>query len=98
MNQLAILKVNQNYQLGSIEFLFQKPWIIYAEKKTKKRFAFVESLFGKNDELSHDPPDFFHPGIIAEKKDDAAALFKALSTLPPNQNTAFVLNKIQGLN
>ena len=67
-------------------------------KKTKKRFAFVQSLFGKNDELSHDPPDFFHPGIIAEKKDDAVALFKALSTLPPNQNTAFVLNKIQGLN
>ncbi len=67
-------------------------------KKTKKRFAFVQSIFGKNDELSYDPPDFFHPGIIAEKKENAAILFKALSTLPPNQNTAFVLNKMQGLN
>ncbi len=67
-------------------------------KKTKKRFAFVHSLFGKNDELIHDPPDFFHPGIITEKKEDAAVLFKALSNLPLNQNTAFVLNKIQGLN
>ena len=66
-------------------------------KKRKKRFAFIESLFGKNDELINDPPDFFHPGIAAEKKEDAATLLKAISELPENQNTAFVLNKIEGL-
>ena len=66
-------------------------------KKRKKRFAFVESLFGKNDELINDPPDFFHPGVAAEKKEDAATLFKAISELPPNQHTAFVLNKVEGL-
>ena len=66
-------------------------------KKRKKRFAFIESLFGKNDELINDPLDFFHPGIAAEKKEDAATLLKAISELPENQNTAFVLNKIEGL-
>lgn len=66
-------------------------------KKRKKRFAFVESLFGKNDELINDPPDFFHPGVAAEKKEDAATLFKAILGLPPNQHTAFVLNKVEGL-
>ena len=66
-------------------------------KKRKKRFAFVESLFGKNDELINDPPDFFHPGVATEKREDAATLFKAIAELPENQNTAFVLNKIEGL-
>ena len=66
-------------------------------KKRKKRFAFVESLFGKNDELINDPPDFVHPGVVAEKKEDAATLFKAIAELPENQNTAFVLNKVEGL-
>jgi RNA polymerase sigma-70 factor (ECF subfamily) len=66
-------------------------------KKRKKRFAFMESLFGKNDELLNDPPDFSHPGVVAEKKEDAATLFKAIAELPANQNTAFVLNKIEGL-
>jgi RNA polymerase sigma factor (sigma-70 family) len=66
-------------------------------KKRKKRFAFIQSLFGKNDELVNDPPDFFHPGVAAENKENAAVLFKAIAALPDNQNTAFVLSKIEGL-
>lgn len=66
-------------------------------KKTKKRFAFVQSLFGKNDELINDPPDFFHPGVALENKQNAAVLFKAIKTLPKNQHTAFILNRIEGL-
>ncbi len=66
-------------------------------KKRKKRFAFVESLYGKNDKMIIDPPDFFHPGVSMEKKENAAILFKAVEQLPPNQKTAFVLNKIEGL-
>ncbi len=30
-------------------------------------------------------------------KEDSAALFKALDKLPPNQKTAFILSKIEGL-
>src|SRR5450432_648445 len=66
-------------------------------KKRKKRFAFVQSIFGNNEELVNDPPDFFHPGIILENKQNAAVLFKAIKTLPQNQHTAFILNKIEGL-
>ncbi|MBA2248825.1 MAG: RNA polymerase sigma factor [Chitinophagaceae bacterium] len=66
-------------------------------KKRKKRFAFVQSLFGKNDELVNDPPDFFHPGVVAENKENSNVLFKAIATLPQNQNVAFVLNKVEGL-
>ncbi len=66
-------------------------------KKRKKRFAFIESLFGKKDEIINDPPDFFHPGVALENKQDNAILFKAIAQLPQNQNTAFVLNKVEGL-
>jgi len=67
------------------------------KKKRKKRFAFIQGLYGKNDEPLIDPPDFFHPGISAENKENAAVLFKAMEQLPPNQKSAFVLNKVEGL-
>lgn len=67
------------------------------KKKRKKRFAFVQSLYGKNEELMIDPPDFFHPGINIENKENAAVLFKAIGKLPENQKTAFVLNKMENL-
>lgn len=66
-------------------------------RKSKKRFAFVHSIFGKNDELTHDPPDFNHPGITLEKKEDAKILAKAISRLPENQRIAFTLNKLEDL-
>ncbi len=67
------------------------------KKNRKKRFAFLQSLYGKNDGLMIDPPDFFHPGVSIENKENAAALFKAIEKLSSNQKTAFVLNKIEGL-
>jgi len=67
------------------------------KKKRKKRFAFIQSLYGKNDKPVIDPPDFFHPGVSMENKENAAVLFKAMEQLPPNQKTAFVLNKVEGL-
>lgn len=67
------------------------------KKKRKKRFAFVQSLYGKNDEQIVDPPDFFHPGISLENKENGAVLFKAMEQLLPNQKTAFVLSKMENL-
>lgn len=67
------------------------------KKKRKKRFAFMQSLYGKNDKPVIDPPDFFHPGVSMENKENAAVLFKAMEHLPPNQKIAFVLNKVEGL-
>ncbi|HUR10523.1 MAG TPA: RNA polymerase sigma factor [Flavitalea sp.] len=66
-------------------------------KKRKKRFAFIQSLFGNDNELIHDPPDFFHPGVRFENKEKAAILFKAIGGLPENQKTAFTLHKLEGL-
>ncbi len=67
------------------------------KKKRKKRFAFIQSLYGKNDEQVIDPPDFFHPGVHLENKENAAVLFKAIDQLLPNQKTAFVLSKMENL-
>lgn len=67
------------------------------KKKRKKRFAFIQSLYGKNEDTMIDPPDFFHPGVKMENKENAAVLFKAMQKLPANQKTAFVLNKIENL-
>ncbi len=41
--------------------------------------------------------DFEHPGILAENKEKAAILFKAISELPEPQRVAFTLIKVQGL-
>ena len=67
-------------------------------KKRKKRFAFIQSIFGTNDEIAHEPPDFHHPGVALDKKETAAELFKAIEQLPENQKIAFTLNKLEGLN
>ncbi len=67
------------------------------KKKRKKRFAFLQSLYGKNDELMIEPPDFFHPGVKMENKENAAVLFHAIDQLSANQKVAFILNKTEGL-
>jgi RNA polymerase sigma-70 factor (ECF subfamily) len=66
-------------------------------KKRKKRFAFVRSLFGEENELDIQPPDFHHPGVVLDKKQDAATLFNAIKELPENQKVAFTLHKLEGL-
>jgi RNA polymerase sigma factor (sigma-70 family) len=66
-------------------------------KKRKKRFAFVRSLVGEENEVMFDPPDFHHPGVSMEMKENAATLFKAIRHLPENQRVAFTLHKLEGL-
>ncbi|MDP9230299.1 MAG: RNA polymerase sigma factor [Bacteroidota bacterium] len=66
-------------------------------KNRKKRFAFIKSLFGTNNEVIIHPPDFHHPGVVMDNKQNASILFKAIKELPVNQRTAFTLNKLEGL-
>src|SRR5258705_1289199 len=66
-------------------------------RKSKKRFGFMQRLFGENNEPIYEVPDFNHPGITLEKKEDAARLFKAIRQLPDNQKTAFTLHKLEDL-
>lgn len=64
------------------------------KKRRKKRFAFVQGLFGSNEEETH-PAEFNHPGVMMENKEKAAALFTALQQLPDNQRIAFTLHKLE---
>ncbi|MFZ1369638.1 MAG: RNA polymerase sigma factor [Ferruginibacter sp.] len=66
------------------------------KKKRKKRFGFVQSLFGGDGEEQVHPVEFDHPGIQAEKKESAAALFRALKQIPDNQRIVFTLHKLEG--
>ena len=67
------------------------------KNKRKKRFAFVQSLFGMQEQEKELPATFNHPGIILDNKEKAAVLFKALEKLPEKQKVAFTLHKVEGL-
>jgi RNA polymerase sigma-70 factor (ECF subfamily) len=66
-------------------------------KKRKKRFGFMQSLFGDNQEEKEQIPDFHHPGVKLDNKERAAVLFKAIDSLPDNQKAAYTLHKLEGL-
>lgn len=65
-------------------------------KKRKKRFGYMQSLFGANNETI-EKPDFQHPGVMLDNKERSAVLFKAIDRLPENQKIAFTLHKLEGL-
>jgi RNA polymerase sigma factor (sigma-70 family) len=67
-------------------------------RKRKKRAAFITSLFNRDTgELQYEQADFVHPGITLENKERSVFLFKAIHSLPENQQTAFILARIEGL-
>lgn len=66
-------------------------------KRTKKRFAFVVSLFrpdekGELPDASHND----HPGALMEDAEAVRSLFTLIDRLPLNQRTALILTKIEG--
>lgn len=65
-------------------------------RKKKRRRTFSFQFFTNNTEDIY-PAEFDHPGILSEKKEDAKQLFKAIRSLPENQQTAFVLQKTENL-
>ena len=66
------------------------------KKKTRKRGGLLMSVFRREENIE-DQPDFYHPGVVSEQKENAAILFKAIRQLPEQQQSAFVLQKIEGL-
>jgi RNA polymerase sigma factor (sigma-70 family) len=66
-------------------------------KKRKKRFAFLTSLFGENNEPLHEPKEFNHPGVQLDNREKARLLFGKIAELPENQKIAFTLHKVEGL-
>lgn len=67
------------------------------KKKRKKRFGFISPLFGDENEQTIELPDFHHPGVLLDRREMSAMLFKAIKKLPENQQIAFILNKLEGL-
>ena len=65
------------------------------QKKRQKRGGLLQRVIGFNEAV--EKPDFFHPGVALDKKEDAAVLFMAIKKLPEKQRTAFVLHKVEGL-
>ena len=96
-DSIATFKEESKFSTWLYRITVSKSLDLIRKKKRKKRFAFVQSLYGKKDELVHDPPDFFHPGVKMESKENATVLFKAVERLPANQKAAFILNKLEGL-
>lgn len=65
-------------------------------KKTKKRFAFLTSLFEKDSpKIKYDNVDFDHPGVQLEQKEALEKIFSIINELPDNQKTALILSKIE---
>lgn len=64
-------------------------------QKTKKRFAFITSLFTENNDLKHEVSHFDHPGIALENKETFNKIFERINKLPPQQKTAIILHKIE---
>lgn len=66
-------------------------------RKSKKRFGYIQRLFGENNEPVFEIPDFNHPGSALDKKENVTKLFNVIGQLPENQKAAFVLHKLEGL-
>ncbi len=66
-------------------------------RKSKKRFGLIQRLFGDGNKPLHELPDFHHPGVTLDRKENAARLFRAIDRLPENQKTAFILHKLEDL-
>lgn len=66
-------------------------------RKSKKRFGTLHRLFGDGNEPDYEIPDFHHPGVALDQKENAARLFKAIAQLPDNQKMAFTLHKMEDL-
>jgi RNA polymerase sigma factor (sigma-70 family) len=69
----------------------------HRKRKAQKRFSILTSLFGLNNEVLHHPPDFHHPGVSLEQKEEMYTLFKAVDRLADTQKVAFTLHYMDEL-
>ncbi|MES1198192.1 MAG: RNA polymerase sigma factor [Chitinophagaceae bacterium] len=66
-------------------------------RKSKKRFGMLKRLLGDHNEVLYEVPDFNHPGVALDRKENASRLFKAIDKLPESQKIAFTLHKMENL-
>lgn len=60
----------------------------YIKKKNKRTFFSLE-------EYNKEIPNFEHPGVVEEKKENARLMYQAINTLPETQKIAFILGFIE---
>lgn len=61
-------------------------------KKRKKRFSWLISPLSDQDSV-----EFMHPGVLMENQEETEFIFSCINSLPDNQKTALILNKIEQL-
>lgn len=66
------------------------------QKRRRNGWQWLTDFFTRVDP-PEDAIDFVHPGVALERKQDAAALFKAIRNLPEQQQIAYTLMRIEGL-
>ncbi len=66
------------------------------KKNRKKRSGIFRSIFSSEGEKAiENHSDFSHPGIQLENQERSKVLFKAIGLLPAQQQTAYVLHKVE---
>lgn len=65
--------------------------------KRNKRFGWISAVWEADGRIETDTPDFIHPGVQLERKQEAAILFAAIRKLPEQQRIAYSLQKVEGL-
>lgn len=95
----SIVAFKEDADLGTwiYRIAVNKSLELLRSKSRKKRFAWLTSLFGKEEVYGGKHADFIHPGVQLENKERSAILFQKINMLPENQKTAFVLHKVEGL-
>ena len=63
----------------------------------KKRFAYLTSLLGFDNDVLHEPPDHAHPLALLEGQQQLQLLLAHLARLPDQQQVAFTLRHEQEL-
>ena len=65
--------------------------------RTKKRFAYLTSLLGFDNNVLHEPPDHAHPLALLEGQQQLQLLLAHVARLPEQQQVAFTLRHEQEL-
>ncbi len=67
------------------------------KKQRRQKWNSVTDFFSAKTSGDNEPYDFVHPGIIAEQKEKAALLYKAIDQLAVSQRMAYILSETENL-
>lgn len=97
-NMASGFKFNSSVSTWIYRIAINKSLDFLRKKNSQKRASIYTSLYKKDStEIKFESPDFGHPGVKLENKEDANLLFEAIDTLSENQKTVFILTQVEGL-